>query len=774
MSSTYAVKTRSSMDSSRRKSTSNMFDGTKNGEPSTPNVISSSPQRASSTGRVKKLSSKKKSARKSSAKKVAAELESEVEAKGEADVQTEAEMDTEEAPVPIITHELMAEEMTDTDNEVEIEVQEMMSEQTQADAPEETVDPIIQTIQDAETVSTAAATAAIYQAALSFAQQPQRKQSSSSSSVASTPTRIRSSLLASTASSAIKARSFTTPAHGTLLSSSSMPDTLHSITTPAWRPSSARPVAVTLTTPYSPKLRVNERSKTCARPVPLSSEEQEARRIQEETRQLTEQFRRNKTHFEKVKALAANAKEIPAASVRSTKQLTIPTTPAFLTTKRNGPKIASNTAAAAPKEEETKPKRLNFDDAAPGPKKPTLFEPFKFATDARLSANPSTNGAIVIPAAQIAANFLHDARRYEASKANVCKGVTVPISPHFRKRGSARPKPLSREEKEAAEMEEAKKHAFKARPVDKRVFESTGDMGVPKVSSRSTTTIREFALRTDVRATVPRVQETKAAKESNVPSSTFKARPMPCFEETQYVGVPSTPAFKPTIAHSPKFTTKHAASAPARRQLPHHTVAEHEKQSALHASRAVTKPSITEPAPFALRSVARHADSVAQFSEVIRQVESRFKEVEFHATPCPKTTYEAPQTPRLGDDRVQRPPLVDIQFQSSVRASKRAEFDNKVAAHKAEDEKNKLVEKSMAAEQENKEVAKLRRMSTADGGLMFKAQPVVTKDMYPTPKVAAQPPTMPKSPFLLTKQRALANARTEVRVSELAAALASM
>ena len=644
-------------------------------------------------------------------------------------------------------------------------------------------------VMDAETAATAAATAALYEAALSFAQpkkQARQHSDGSSSSVASTPVRRSSSLLLPTASSSVKKRSF--PVAAAALTSSSVPDMTSTLSTPlqAWRPSSAKP---TLTVPKSPRLRVDQRSRSCARPMPVSTDEREAALVAEETRKLHEQLRRNKEEFERARSSAASAKE--TSQVRSTKTLTVPTTPCFLLSKKKGPKIMSNTAAAplGTQEDEAKPKKLNFDEvvasagaagAYVGPKKPTIFEPFKFATDARASIARSSSAAavsenVIVPAAELAAKFLRDARVYDVSTSKATstanKKPTVPVSPRLSKRVSSHPRPLSTEEREAALMQEIQQHAFKAKPVNKRVFASSGDMGVPKVAVKSATAVIEFSLRTDIRsaARAATAAAEKAAAIAATPSTAFKARPMPNFAETgpnnnNNMLPPSTPSFKPTVAVSPKFSVKHGASAPARRQLPHHTVMEHSKAEALMLSRGLaqhgaagerTKLTLTEPAPFALQSVARHEESVAQFEAVLKQVEKKMKEVAFHAMPLPKTTYEAPpQTPKPSE--CGRTPLipVDVHLQSQVRAAKRAEFDQKVAEQVVESTTKKAQDKAALEEQENIEVAKLRRMSTAKGGLQFVAQPVNYKDVYPTKHVPPQPPTQPKSPFLLTKQRA--------------------
>ena len=300
---------------------------------------------------------------------------------------------------------------------------------------------------DAEATATAAATAALYQAALSFAQPALQKKSGAS--VASTPVRKSTGgFLLPTASSSVKKRSMSmSTSFSATLTSSSVPDTLSlCASTPAWRPSSARPTPQTgtLTVPFSPKFRVDARSKSCARPVPLSTSEREAAQMDEDRRKLHEQIRRSQEHFLRSKAAAANAREREqdALRPRSTKELTVPHTPSFALDKRHGkrtvpPPHTADEAAAGNKASLKPNKRLLFDDeAAPapahnGPKKPTQFEPFKFATDARVSARQTSGEAprhdqVLVPAAEIAAKFLQSARQYDAPKTTACKGVTIP------------------------------------------------------------------------------------------------------------------------------------------------------------------------------------------------------------------------------------------------------------------------------------------------------------------------------------------------------------
>jgi hypothetical protein len=115
---------------------------------------------------------------------------------------------------------------------------------------------------------------------------------------------------------------------------------------------------------------------------------------------------------------------------------------------------------------------------------------------------------------------------------NAAQTITVGQSPKLRtkKRGqfaASRPKPPTHEEQEAAEMEEIGRHPFKALPLDRRIFDSAGEMGVPKVAARPVTEPHEFEFRSDKRTAQPRVRDLAATVGSAERPALFKARPAP-------------------------------------------------------------------------------------------------------------------------------------------------------------------------------------------------------------------------------------------------------
>ncbi len=59
---------------------------------------------------------------------------------------------------------------------------------------------------------------------------------------------------------------------------------------------------------------------------------------------------------------------------------------------------------------------------------------------------------------------------------------------------------MTREEEEEREVEEMKRHQFKALPLDPRVLQSCGEMGVPRVDKKPVTQPQAPVFKTDSRA----------------------------------------------------------------------------------------------------------------------------------------------------------------------------------------------------------------------------------------------------------------------------------
>lgn len=172
--------------------------------------------------------------------------------------------------------------------------------------------------------------------------------------------------------------------------------------------------------------------------------------------------------------------------------------------------------------------------------------------------------------------------------------------------------------------------AFKARPMP--VYDSCAPL--PAKEQRALTTPAPFQLATEERS--QHKQLTPAA----ATAPTFKARPMPVFEEIH------------RKAAAPEATAAAATGAPSRKPL-------------------------TELKPFDLQSAKKHADAVAHFQQCVAAAErERVDKTNFKARPLPSTTYEAenvsapPQAAHLSVTEAQ-----PFELASARRATERADFE---------------------------------------------------------------------------------------------------
>lgn len=158
----------------------------------------------------------------------------------------------------------------------------------------------------------------------------------------------------------------------------------------------------------------------------------------------------------------------------------------------------------------------------------------------------------------------------------------------------------------------------------------------------------------------------------------------------------------------------------------------------------------TKVKPFQLLSEARHEDSIQkmrQRASVLNQpLQSDFK-----ALPLPKSTYEPDFVPSI--DAIQPVHHDSVVLESDLRAQKRKEFDQSVRAKLEEIERIEEELENQRVEEQNAKMKELRRKSIEEGGLVFKAKPVMKQDKYPTKSVPQTPLTTAKSPFLQTKTR---------------------
>ena len=192
------------------------------------------------------------------------------------------------------------------------------------------------------------------------------------------------------------------------------------------------------------------------------------------------------------------------------------------------------------------------------------------------------------------------------------------------------------------------------------------------------------------------------------------------------------------------------AAARERRAQPMPDFTKHTFQPDLTAAH---KAPATEVKPFQLRSTLRHADAAEKF-EHEKEALLTGKPAEFHALPLPATTYKPDlEFAEPVHDHTHHTVPLKVTLESELRAQKRHEFDLTMGAKMAQLEALQETLAQQKLEQEKQRVQEMRRRSVEEGGLMFKAKPIVTKDQFPTKLVASAPATTPLSPQLRTRDR---------------------
>lgn len=570
------------------------------------------------------------------------------------------------------------------------------------------------------------------------------------------------------------------------------------------------------TVPVSPKFNSQSRSSR-SNETKVSSEEMEALQIAEERKKQEAMMKKHQKLFKALKS-----KGVIPTTVRSTKELTIPVTPysnvETRLTLRDGycPPMSAREAALI-KEKETADKAKAVVTKC-GPTQPV---PFKLSTDARAKVRGDGHDVAkavkVQTAGEMMQRFQSDPRSHEVPAAHV--KVTIPVAPTFhRTMSSGREKPLSRDEIEALEMEEAKKHSFKAKPVNHKIFDSMGEYGVPKVSTKQCTQPEAFNLLSNRRASYRASHSQESASLSasggmDSSSSSFKARPMPSFSSDPRATIRRGES-KVTEAHSPKLHGgARASSAPARRQRPSHAEAEQRRKAEAEKWKELcrSKLSLTEPEGFQLMTSERgYASEGAMKARMQKQLEDEKKMTEVHARPFPEKIFKEAFVPEIVDkplteveefhlatndrhikalermkevmkeNQVQpaqfhakpvpkstyqptmkiepsdRVPLMpkSINLHSDQRAIQRKEFDSSIAKAAAELIRQKEEDEARKVADENKAIKLLRKKSIEEGGMQFVAAPIMSEDPFPCRHVEPPQLTEPHAPHFRTAERA--------------------
>lgn len=278
-------------------------------------------------------------------------------------------------------------------------------------------------------------------------------------------------------------------------------------TRPAVRPpavpaaAAAAAPAPKVTCPKSPYLRVLKRARSAVR---VSSTTRVLEKIRDEVAEIEKQKKTFNRIYERVHSAAAPV----AVPPRSIKNLTVPEDIHFHTDDRVRPEDELRGQEAFVSFGESvrefpntigHAKRTGSTPSRPARSRPTTPQPFHLQTD------------------ELA-----------------------------RQRGTK--PPMSTEEMEMASMAELR--PFKARPLDSRILTSAGDVGVPKVARKQSTTFEPFELETDKlheRAMAEQAARVAAEEAERARAATFHAAPVPTAVKAPVVVKPK-PAPRPPTA----------------------------------------------------------------------------------------------------------------------------------------------------------------------------------------------------------------------------------
>jgi len=572
-----------------------------------------------------------------------------------------------------------------------------------------------------------------------------------------------------------------------------------------------------LTKPVGPKMRIEQRLRVSSSQTKvLSSEEREffeveAARLAEEKR-----MRRDRKAVERMKFSVANPLH---TVVRSTKELTVPVTPVSRLSSRLGPKFAANPKA----DEVGSPQRTKTDMATEGLTVPKPFsfaiekripveehKPKDTPSDAQLMedftkntrssdapADPTRRGptvprapvfhpltARVLPKStaereeELMAEFQKNTFKAKPVNPMVfesngelgvpqvrARKATEPVDIHFKsdERIEARKKAASPIKSGNVEGHSSPgKSPQKNESPRKRLKKKKKKIMAPYMTGRPTAPLspkfsggRSASAAHPARQKPPHreVEAAKRAKEREILAAVMKKRQ----------AAPTVP--KPFALRT---DTRHVSYEIAREQQ-----AAVEALKNAQGFRANPVPSfknpfqvepsdkpLTEAEPFALKSEKRHEASVLKARNQLDEMIKNAKQAQsFHARPLTdEVIYGAPTSAPKPVLELTQPE--EIRFRSEMRAEERRRFDENAMQARQRVEELEAARRAQQEEADNLELKKLRRTSFEEGGFNFIAKAILEEDPHPLPTGHEPLPlTNPRSPMLLTKQRALMSER---------------
>ncbi|XP_050707906.1 targeting protein for Xklp2-like [Eriocheir sinensis] len=392
----------------------------------------------------------------------------------------------------------------------------------------------------------------------------------------------------------------------------------------------------------------------------------------------------------------------------------------------------------------------SLDTAGTAHRGPTIPQPFHFSDSRRQHQQQAEVSQKFVSMAELNLKFiLGTPERFRTKRAGSVelqesnnkkpKGLTMPHTPNLatsRRRRSL--SVMTQEEREIQEFEEAQKHAFKARPVNKKVF-GTPDTGY------------------HVEKKLPTVPEPFNITESK------KSECLSLVSALPYGGINTRDTARSKLQVQPFSFDQRDKAKLEQKQQKIQKIIEEEKRAAefharpmpvfedgVHGVPPKKPPTPTQVKPFSMRVDQRGSTKQERFKEQLEKEAQWEAEQRRFRAQADDVVHKAPFIPEKS-----KKPLTEISnvpLNTEIRASERSEYENQQKAMEEERMAAKKMEEERRAAEELAEVARLRQEA------VHKAQPVPKyKPMVIQPSL--QPPTVPQSPNFATNTRLRSRSR---------------
>ena len=258
---------------------------------------------------------------------------------------------------------------------------------------------------------------------------------------------------------------------------------------------------------------------------------------------------------------------------------------------------------------------------------------------------------------------------------------------------------MSTEDREKEFMQSVQ--PFKARPLDQKVLESAGDIGVPKVEKKQPCKPKEFKLRTSQRArrsSSPAMLKPRAVSPSGRSAG---SRASSRSRDVEPFNLRSQARHEQAKIELERRLKRDAEAAEKMRQFKARPLPVFQTQT----SRIVSDAPLTEPVtPMALKRSQEAAER--RKIELLRQEKEAKKQMEFHAKNLPMSTYEKSFEPKLASTVIVP---ANVVLHSDRRAASRQDFDAKLKDKMERDEAEKRLLEEQRKIQEAKEMKEYRK-----------------------------------------------------------------